>query len=68
MYVDYADADENANGGTLIDALIVRALLAEDVGDKTEAEQLWKAVLAKPKASDIQRQFANDHLRSISAH
>ena len=67
MYLDYAEADENADRGTLIEALIVRGLLAEDVEDKSEAADLWNAVIAKPEASDRQKRFASDRLRSISA-
>jgi len=67
MYLDYAEADENADCGTLIEALIVRGLLAEDVEDRSEAADLWNVVIAKPEASDWQKRFASDRLRSISA-
>jgi tetratricopeptide (TPR) repeat protein len=65
MYLDYAEAEDDANQQTLIDALIVRGLLAEEAGDKSEAVDFWKAVLASPDAMDTQKQFATDRLQAL---
>jgi tetratricopeptide (TPR) repeat protein len=72
---DYAQADSllsmavndpDAAAETLIDAMIVGALLLEDTGDTDGASEMWRNVLAAPSASDDQVRRAQMRLDAIS--
>ena len=61
-----AKEDPEAREETLVDAMIVGALLLEDTGDKGGASEIWREVLAEPSASDGQVRVAQRRLDAIS--
>jgi tetratricopeptide (TPR) repeat protein len=56
----------DARAETLIDAMIVGALLLEDTGNMDDASEMWRKVLAAPSASDDQVRTAQRRLDAIS--
>jgi serine/threonine protein kinase/tetratricopeptide (TPR) repeat protein len=65
-FLSKAIDDTDAREATLIDAMIVRALLLQDMGNMNGAIEMWRDVLAAPGASDDQMRTAQRELDAIS--
>jgi tetratricopeptide (TPR) repeat protein len=65
-FLSKAIEDPDAGGETLIDAMIVGALLLQDTGQMDEAIEMWRKVIGAPGASDNQVRVARQRLDEIS--
>jgi tetratricopeptide (TPR) repeat protein len=65
-FLSKAVDDPDAREETLIDAMIVGAMLLEDTGNIDGASEMWRNVLSAPSASDDQERTAQRRLDAIS--
>jgi serine/threonine protein kinase/tetratricopeptide (TPR) repeat protein len=65
-FLSKAMDDPDAREETLVDAMIVGALLLEDAGNVDGASEMWRNVLGAPTASDDQVRIAQRRLDAIS--
>jgi tetratricopeptide (TPR) repeat protein len=65
-FLSLAVEDPEAREETLVEAMIVGALLLENTGNLNGACEMWQSVLAAPSASDTQMRTAQRRLDAIS--